>query len=222
MGLIGRKAARLVNPLNWLAIWRVRAADRAFDRSWGGDTSGSTVPDKSDVQGANWLHGHRYQAMDPESFLKIIGGLNLPCPEFVFVDLGSGKGRAVLLASHFDFAEIIGVEYSKALHAAALKNLENWPAQQRRCGPIRFLWQDAGAFNFPEVPLVLFLYNPFGRPVMEKVTANLAASLRRVPRRILVIYFRPECADLWDAIPGLHPVHKSVWCSVYDTSAPSP
>ena len=44
--------------------------------------------------------------------------------DFVFVDLGSGKGRTLLMASDYPFRRIVGVELLPALHQAAQENLE--------------------------------------------------------------------------------------------------
>ena len=47
--------------------------------------------------------------------------------DFVFIDLGSGKGRTLLMASDYPFRRIIGVELLPALHQAAQDNLGKYP-----------------------------------------------------------------------------------------------
>ena len=45
--------------------------------------------------------------------------LHLDFQDFNFVDIGSGKGRALLLASDYPFREIIGIELSPELDRVA-------------------------------------------------------------------------------------------------------
>jgi len=44
--------------------------------------------------------------------------------DFIFIDLGSGKGRTLLMASDYPFRRIVGVELLLALHQIAQENLE--------------------------------------------------------------------------------------------------
>ena len=62
---------------------------------------------------------------------------------------------------------------------------------------------DAVDYVFPDTPLVLYLWNPFDWYVMERVVVNMVGSHRRNPRRIVVMYFSPELAQLFDDVPFL-------------------
>jgi predicted RNA methylase len=44
--------------------------------------------------------------------------------ETTFVDIGSGKGRALIIAAEYAFKRIIGVEYSPSLATICRRNLE--------------------------------------------------------------------------------------------------
>ncbi len=50
-----------------------------------------------------------------------------------FVDFGSGKGRALLVAADFAFRRIIGVEFSEELHRIAETNLRVYRGHTQRC-----------------------------------------------------------------------------------------
>jgi hypothetical protein len=52
---------------------------------------------------------------------------------------------------------------------------------------------------------------------MEKVIANLGASLERVRRRVIVTYFNPEHAGLRNRAGFLTQTARSVSASIYDT-----
>ena len=62
-----------------------------------------------------------YQGTWPRVFNRIMASLNVDYKDFVFMDLGSGKGKALLLSSHYPFKKIIGVEYDVRLHEIAKK-----------------------------------------------------------------------------------------------------
>ena len=55
-----------------------------------------------------------YQPTESVLFHEMIGALatqvDLEFPRFVFIDLGSGKGRTLLMASDYPFRRIVGVE----------------------------------------------------------------------------------------------------------------
>jgi len=46
--------------------------------------------------------------------------------DFTFIDLGSGKGRVLLMASDYPFKRIIGVEFMPELHRAAQENVREY------------------------------------------------------------------------------------------------
>ncbi len=76
---------------------------------------------------------------------------------------------------------------------------------------------DAVEYYLPEEPLVLYFFNPFRRPVMSQVIDNVAASFRKKPRRIVVLYFTPDYAYLWDSVGFLTKVRSTPRLCIYDT-----
>jgi SAM-dependent methyltransferase len=75
----------------------------------------------------------------------------------VFIDIGSGLGRVLLVASEFSqFDEIIGIETLNYLHEHALKNIE----KSKKSG-IDLILGDANSFVIKTKPSIVFLFNPF-------------------------------------------------------------
>lgn len=192
-----------------------RQIDAAFDAKYNVHTSGDFWPTRESVVGQNWSYGVSYEAIDPGEFLTIIHQLAIPQSEFTFIDFGCGKGRAVLLASTFPFRKVIGVEYCLDLTRVAEENVRRFPESARRCPHIEIVCADAAEFPLPDGPLLLFFYNPFWRPVMEKVVANAAASFAGNPRHFLVLYFTPRFADLWENAGFLKRVQTAP--AIFDT-----
>jgi predicted metallo-beta-lactamase superfamily hydrolase len=71
---------------------------------------------------------------------------------------------------------------------------------------MRVLLEDAANYRFPSGPLVVYLYHPFCRPVLEKVLRNLGRSLAEEPRDAAVIYINHELRDALDRSPYLQQV----------------
>ena len=117
--------------------------------------------------------------------------LQLDYQRFGFVDVGSGKGRALLLASDYPFREIIGVELSPELDRVARANIARYHGgTSSTAGHLH-----AGGCG--RVPLAAWTVDRLHveciyRPVMERVFQNLEASLAQLPRELYLVYIHPE------------------------------
>jgi SAM-dependent methyltransferase len=110
---------------------------------------------------------------------------------FSFVDVGAGKGRALLLASELPFRKIIGVELSKELAHIAAQNIEKWKQEHRARVPIRVVHQDILEFRWPRTPLLVYLYNPFEREMIEQLIDRLQWAAKAGSRCVDVLYLNP-------------------------------
>jgi len=111
---------------------------------------------------------------------------------YTFVDLGSGKGRVVLLASRHGFGSVIGVEASAFLHQIACGNLRAWVRAGHDTRGIGLQRGDAGAYELPDVPCVLYLFNPFRERTVARVLLQVKWSLQRCPRDLWLLYYNPQ------------------------------
>ncbi|MBI2717832.1 MAG: class I SAM-dependent methyltransferase [Rhizobiales bacterium] len=133
---------------------------------------------------------HAYVATDYDTFKAAMGLVDIRPMQDVFVDFGSGKGRAVLLAAEMPFRRVIGVEYSMQLHADASRNLA--ALRHRRCGEVELVQADATRWPVPPDATVLFFFNPFDGEVLARVCENIRASLAESPRKITIVYVRAD------------------------------
>ena len=78
-----------------------------------------------------------------------------------FVDNGSAKRRLLLVASHFPFREVIGVEFSRELPEIAERNIAIYRDPEQRCRNIRSVRIDACEFRLPGTSLVCYFCNSF-------------------------------------------------------------
>ena len=166
--------------------------DRQFDRRFGTDTSGRIELDGLTVLGKNKASGVYYEPTPTELFRFFLENTSVDHTKFTFVDLGSGTGRVLLLASDYPFASIIGVEFAKELHARATANVAVYKSARRRCFNVKSVNADATAFELPAAPLFIYAYNPFDEKVMTAVLRNLILSLEKVPRDVVLLYYNPR------------------------------
>ena len=179
---------RVPARLNWLAYYRYhRYFDRSFDRQYGVDTCGMRFQENLTVAGDNQAHALEYEPTPVRAFGRMLSILPEDLSEFTFVDFGSGKGRSLLLASHYGFKKIVGVEFAKELHERSLENVRNYRAPDRRCTDVEPILQDAATFEVPEGPCVFYFYYPFRRDVMTRVLANIERAYAAAPRKMYFI-----------------------------------
>lgn len=153
--------------------------------------------------------GISYSPSQVSMLHQLFGTLDIDYSRFTFVDLGSGKGRALLVASEFPFARIVGVECDGRLHEVASRNVQRYRSRTQRCTDIECLHRDALQFPFPTGPLVVYMYTPFRPPVLIPLLRNLQASYARQPREIILLYAAPMHRELVTTETALTPALAS-------------
>ncbi len=113
-------------------------------------------------------------------------GLDIQPGRDVFVDFGSGTGRAVIIAALHPFARVIGVEGSTALNEIARRNVQR-ARKRMMCQDIEVVTNDVVAYDVPDDATMVYFARPFNGAILEAVLQNVKASLMRVPRRLSVI-----------------------------------
>jgi hypothetical protein len=139
--------------------------------------------------------------------------------DYTFIDFGSGKGRVLFVAAEVPFRRILGVEFARELHLEAKQNLLRYRYRKQRCHAIESLNMHAGDFAFPNENLVLYFFNPFPAPVLERVLRNLSASLEQHPRDVFMLLLFPELAYVVEAAPHLKICQKNRRYHIYRTAA---
>jgi SAM-dependent methyltransferase len=187
--------------------YRSFRAVHPFDERFGVETSGLIYELRSGHQ--HDLYNNGYFAVAPSVFHAIMRTmreqLHLDYQRFRFVDLGSGKGRALLLASDYPYREIIGVELSPQLDRVARTNIARYTSLKDGLPrpPVISIAGDATEFPWPAGPLIVYMWNAFTQPVMERVFENLHASLKAEPRELYLVYIHPELETMLSEVPWL-------------------
>ncbi len=169
--------------------YRSFRAVHPFDEQFGVETSGLIYELPSGHQ--HDLYNNGYFAVAPSVFHAIMRAmrerLHLDFQRFSFIDLGSGKGRALLLASDYPFREIIGVELSPKLDRVARDNIARYALAKRAPrAPVISMTGDATEFSWPAGPLIVYMWNCIyatghGASIRESASFAQRAAPRVVP-----------------------------------------
>ncbi len=161
---------------------RQRYGDMEYDWEHRVNTTSGTVGWRARLLG---LFHSPYQPTDPTLFREMMSSLPILSEQFefeafTFIDLGSGKGRTLLMASEYPFRRIVGVELLPDLHQIAQENLA--PIQKRLA---EMLCAGSGLrrcerLSFPAEPLVIYLFNPLPESGLRRVMTNTRAEPARL------------------------------------------
>jgi len=188
--------------------------DIDYDWAFRVDTTAATVSWRSRLLGL--LHS-AYQPIEPELFREMVASLRIDCEHFTFIDVGSGKGRALLLASEYPFQRVVGLELLAELNSVAEENIRKIPNEKRACREIQTVCGDATEFIFPVEPLLVFLFNPLPESGLRKLVGNLCGSIRAHPRPVYVIYANPVHQEIVGSSTALSKVGGTHQYSVFQT-----
>ena len=194
---------------------RQRYGDMEYDWEHRVNTTSGTVGWRARLLG---LFHSPYQPTDPALFREMMASLPLEFDRFTFVDLGSGKGRTLLMASEHPFRRIVGVELIAELHRAAEENIHEYHSATQQCKQIEAVLADAREFELPEEPLVLYLFNPLPERALSDFLQRLEKSLKRAPRPVWVVYHNPLLEGAFDASGFLEKAGGTLQYSVYRTT----
>lgn len=179
-----------------------RDALHPFDAEYGTDTGGYLGPEALVKGRENDAFNHGYSAIAPSVFREACRRWRETLPAvsgrieaYSFIDVGAGKGRALLLAAEFPFRKVIGVELSEELARTAQKNVARWNRVAQPKAKVRVMQGDAAKFRWPRAPLLVYLYNPFSCTLVAEMAENLSAAAASGSGLVDLLYVNPTCTD---------------------------
>lgn len=205
-----------------LTRWRFRLAllleeprNRAWDARHGVETASDIGLAAAGVAAADVARGNGlYRVTWTGLIRRALGALDITDhARWTLVDYGSGKGKAMLMASDLPFARIVGVEYAPDLHAAAVANCAAYRSPDQRCRDLQPVLGDVMAYEPPPGPLVVFMCNPFDAATLNAVFARWKARTKAGERDLRIIYCNmrdvAEIAPVLAAQSWLKPVARA-------------
>jgi len=150
------------------------------------------------IKGDNLDHASIYQASNYYILEKGFHYLRSINANNNFTDFGCGKGRALVVAAHFEFKDITGIDFAKALCMQAEQNINHakllYPSAN-----FNIVCDDVVNYRIKKEQNVFFFFNPFDDVVVTRVVRNILASLKEESRKVYVMY--------------INPVHKEIFLS---------
>jgi 16S rRNA G966 N2-methylase RsmD len=181
-GVVSRIRYSPLSLCNWVVD---RLCDHYVDRKFGIASSERRSLADLAIELPDCVH---YQPTSYSDFSKLLATVGIRSNQDVFLDFGAGMGRVVCLAATYPFRSVIGVELSASLCLIAKRNIDN-VRSKLRCQEIKIVNANAVDYAVPDEVSMIFFFNPFRGSVMEKVLANIVASLRAKPRRVLILFY---------------------------------
>lgn len=160
--------------------------DFYFEMKYGISTSRIVKREDLDISEASKEHSEEYKPTRIRHFRLLIKALKLP-ENSVFVDMGSGKGRILLMASLYKFKRIAGVEISSRLCEIAENNIEIFEKKLKRPLNIEIINEDVLKYKINNDENVFYFYNPFDNYVMEIIIEKIMKSITENPRKVWLI-----------------------------------
>ena len=171
-----------------------------IDIAYGIDTSGFVPVEKISPDPQLTPLIKPYGASQPGIVRRALTGLG-NIEDYIFADLGCGKGRAAIIASEFRFKAIMGVELSPTLANIARTNARiiarNFPLRAE----IQIFEANVVDFPFPNGKLVAFMYHSFGRELLSDLIRKLENRLSNGLTHLFFVYCNPVHGDLFDVSP---------------------
>ncbi len=136
-----------------------------------------------------------------------------PIDRYTFLDIGAGKGRAMLVAAESPFLEVVGVELNPTLADIARRNIAIAVHHdleieiQQLLSPIRLVQGDALTLDLPETPTLALLFHPFEAPLLRRFIRRIEARFATRPGHLDLLYINAEHGAVFDR----HPAFRQLW-----------
>src|ERR1017187_8071725 len=148
------------------------------------------------VKGNNLDHASIYQACNYYILEKGFDYLRSINENKNITDFGCGKGRAMIVAAHYGFNDITGIDFAKALCNAAEQNIKNieilYPSVN-----VKIICDDVVNYKIEKDQTVFFFFNPFDEVVMLKVAKNILSSIKENERKIYIMHANPVHKEIF-------------------------
>jgi SAM-dependent methyltransferase len=180
-----------------------------FDARYGVATAGNVATTAAGITDATALaDAIRYVPISEQVMRHVLDGVSRVADpaSLSFVDLGCGKGRALVMASWYPFRQIAGVELSPQHAELAERNARGYLARPRRgqvrCDRIAVACANALHCDLPGGDLLVFMYRPFKGQVFQGVIDRLHQLRATTGRRVLIAYVCPVERAMLERHPG--------------------
>lgn len=175
------------------------ACDLRFDLAYGTDTWSRVEMQSLAFTSKSKEKALRYESTRTRPFNRLMAAVRPP-KSSTFVDIGAGKGRALILAGMYGFEKVVGIEFSPELCSIARENIER---VRKKCGldaAIEIVEADILDYQMKSEENIYYMYNPFGSEMTEKIAGMITDTLVMFPRKLTFIYGWPAHEKLFEKL----------------------
>lgn len=147
-----------------------------------------------------------YEAAPIGAVSRCLSLLDLNTADYTFIDLGCGKGLALLQAMAFPFEHVIGVDISEDLADIAKRNLQKGRFFCMRAGAARAIVSDVRKAELPDHALIIFMFNPFFGEVLDKTLELIENHRNKTAKKIFILYYNPKHQESFDIRPAFRTI----------------
>lgn len=199
-----RMVFRNISKVGFATTIQYVTSDLLFDFKYGVETINTVMLDELEINSPNKAHGRYYEGTNVYVFKKMFSLVEIDASNSCFIDFGSGKGKAMLLAAEKKFRKVIGVEFSGELIDICRRNLEIFKRKTKSKTEFDIIHADAAEYDIPDDANLLYFANPFDEMLIAKVIDNILESLEKRPREIVVMHLYPQGNMAFASHPRFH------------------
>jgi len=211
-----RLTARLARWINDVLSRRTEARSLAFDLTHKTKTferGDYPVAEGLSVDERCWGYG----PINQDFFREIMRSVPVDLSSYSFIDVGAGKGAALMLASEFSFHHIIGVELSGELIDIGKRNVECYHRSTRRIIDPEWVRADFLRWKIPEEDALFFFNNPLPKDIALQAVQKIVEESFKTSTRSIIVYRRPpgEVPRYLAMNPSCCPLRLSPYWEIY-------
>lgn len=175
--------------------WHIIRNEIRGEKKYGIRTTGADELGHLEKKGIDIDHATIYMPVSYDVLEDVFGHIQIADYQH-FLDIGSGKGRALCMAAYHGVPKVTGIDFSAELCTTAKANLQL--LQPRKPGlTYKVINNDAFYYEIPTDVDCIFMFNPFDAVIMQGVVANILDSHTQHPRTITIIYANPQHKHLF-------------------------
>lgn len=133
----------------------------------------------------------RYEAVSFYMLEKLFTAFRKISDQRSIIDLGCGKGRVMMVAAHFGFTSLTGIDFAKEMCEHAIINMKKKEKQFSNIS-WKVLNQNVEQYEINPADAVFFMFNPFNETVVKKILDKVDVSCKLFPRKIYFLYASPQ------------------------------
>ena len=162
---------------------------------YGSGTFGPVELKKLTIINGEVKKSSRYEPVSFYILEKLFNAFKKISDNSSIIDLGCGKGRIMMVAPHFGFTNITGIDFAKELCQQAIHNMRK---KEKQFPEIKWevINENVEQYEINSTDSIFFMFNPFNEDVLKNFLERLDKSCDQFPRRVYFLYASPEYEQL--------------------------